>query len=220
MKCFIVWIVTGCVLFGAQLLPAELEAAQPKKLRLAFSALAYANPPFWIAHELKLFEKYRLVHDAGVTRAYVSHHYEALFPTGFIGFGGTSAMGWSVPAAMGAKLAHPEKTVVNVTGDGSFGLTGMEIETAARNGIKTLTVILNNESLGASRETLHDRFKGHEIDISLKGDYAALARALGAYGERVGQPQELHPALNRALAHPGPPLLEIAVKPLEPRPWR
>ncbi len=161
-----------------------------------------------------------LLHDAGVTRAYVSHHYETLFPTGFIGFGGTSAMGWSVPAAMGAKLGHPDKTVVNVTGDGSFGLTGMEIETAARNDIRTLTVILNNESLGASRETLHERFKGHEIGISLKGDYAALARALGAYGEQVIQPQELQPAVDRALAHPGPALLEVAVKPLEPRPWK
>ena len=161
-----------------------------------------------------------LLHDAGVTRAYVSHHYEALFPNGFIGFGGTSAMGWSTPAAMGAKLAHPDKTVVNVTGDGSFGLTGMEIETAARNDIRTLTVILNNESLGASRETLHERFKGHEIGISLRGDYAAVARALGAYGERVEQPRDLQPALSRALAHPGPALLEIGVKPLEPRPWR
>jgi len=161
-----------------------------------------------------------LLHDAGVTRAYVSHHYEALFPTGFIGFGGTSAMGWSVPAAMGAKLAHPDRTVVNVTGDGSFGLTGMEIETAARNGIKTLTVILNNESLGASRETLHERFKGHEIGISLKGDYAGMARALGAYGERVDKPQDLQPALGRALAYPGPAVLEVGVKPLEPRPWR
>ena len=161
-----------------------------------------------------------LLHDAGVTRAYVSHHYEALFPNGFIGFGGTSAMGWSTPAAMGAKLAHPDKTVVNVTGDGSFGLTGMEIETAARNDIRTLTVILNNESLGASRETLHERFKGHEIGISLRGDYAAVARALGAYGERIEQPRDLQPALSRALAHPGPALLEIGVKPLEPRPWR
>jgi acetolactate synthase I/II/III large subunit len=161
-----------------------------------------------------------LLHDAGVTRAYVSHHYEALFPNGFIGFGGTSAMGWSTPAAMGAKLAHPDKTVVNVTGDGSFGLTGMEIETAARNDIRTLTVILNNESLGASRETLHERFKGHEIGISLRGDYAAVARALGAYGERIEQPRDLQPALNRALAHPGPALLEIGVKPLEPRPWK
>lgn len=161
-----------------------------------------------------------LLHDAGVTRAYVSHHYEALFPTGFIGFGGTSAMGWSVPAAMGVKLGHPDKTVVNVTGDGSFGLTGMEIETAARNKIKTLTVILNNESLGASRETLHDRFHGHEIGISLKGDYAALARALGAYGEQVVEPRALAGAVDRALAHPGPALLDVAVKPLEPRPWR
>jgi acetolactate synthase I/II/III large subunit len=161
-----------------------------------------------------------LLHDAGVTRAYVSHHYEALFPNGFIGFGGTSAMGWSTPAAMGAKLAHPDKTVLNVTGDGSFGLTGMEIETAARNDIRTLTVILNNESLGASRETLHERYKGHEIGISLRGDYAAVARALGAYGERVEQPRDLKPALNRALAHPGPALLEVAVKPLEPRPWK
>ncbi|MGB7950074.1 MAG: thiamine pyrophosphate-binding protein [Candidatus Binatia bacterium] len=161
-----------------------------------------------------------LLHDAGVTRAYVSHHYEALFPNGFIGFGGTSAMGWSTPAALGAKLGNPDKTVVNVTGDGSFGLTGMEIETAARNDIRTLTVILNNQSLGASRETLRDRFNGHEIGISLRGDYAAVARALGAYGERVEQPRDLRPALGRALAHPGPSLLEIGVKPLEPRPWR
>lgn len=161
-----------------------------------------------------------LLHDAGVTRAYVSHHYEALNPLGFIGFGGTSAMGWSTPAALGAKLGNPEKTVVNFTGDGSFGMTGMEIETAARNDIRTLTVILNNESLGASRETLHDRFKGHEIGISLRGDYAGVARALGAFGERIDKPADLQPALARALAHEGPAVLEVGVKPLEPRPWR
>ncbi|MBI4522878.1 MAG: thiamine pyrophosphate-binding protein [Deltaproteobacteria bacterium] len=161
-----------------------------------------------------------LLHDAGVTRAYVSHHYEALFPNGFLGFGGTSAMGWSIPAAMGAKLAYPDKTVVNVTGDGSFGLTGMEIETAARHGIHTLTVILNNQSLGASRETLVERYKGHEIGIALAGNYAAVARGLGAYGERIERPEDLKPALSRATGHPGPAVLEIVVKPLEPRPWR
>jgi thiamine pyrophosphate-dependent acetolactate synthase large subunit-like protein len=161
-----------------------------------------------------------LLHDAGVTRAYVSHHYEAVNPLGFIGFGGTSAMGWSTPAALGAKLGNPDKIVVNFTGDGSFGMTGMEIETAARNDIRTLTVILNNESLGASRETLHDRFKGHEIGISLRGDYAGVARALGAFGERIDKPADLQPALSRALAHQGPAVLEIGVKPLEPRPWR
>ena len=149
-----------------------------------------------ITHQLDR-HKTILLHDAGVTRAYVSHHYEALNPLGFIGFGGTSAMGWSTPAAMGAKLGNPDKTVVNFTGDGSFGMTGMEIETAARNDIRTLTVILNNESLGASRETLHERFKGHEIGISLRGDYAGVARALGAYGERVEKPADLKQALDR-----------------------
>jgi acetolactate synthase I/II/III large subunit len=172
-----------------------------------------------ITHQLDR-SKTILLHDAGVTRAYVSHHYEALNPLGFIGFGGTSAMGCSTPAALGAKLGNPDKTVVNFTGDGSFGMTGMEIETAARNDIRTLTVILNNESLGASRETLHDRFKGHEIGISLRGDYAGVARALGAFGERIDKPADLQPALARALAHEGPAVLEVGVKPLEPRPWR
>ena len=71
------------------------------------------------------------------------------------------------------------------------------------------------------RETLHNRFKGHEIGVSLKGgNDAAMARALGAFGEQVVEPQGLRGAVDRALAHPGPSLLDVAVKPLEARPWR
>ena len=159
-----------------------------------------------------------MLHDAGTARAYIAHHYETLFPLGFIGFGGTSSMGWSTPAAMGAKLAHPDKVVVNVTGDGSFGMTGMEIETAARHGIRTLTIILNNQSLNATRQTQHGRFEGREIGIVLGGDYATLAQALGGYGERVAKPEDLKGAVTRALNHPGPAVLDVLVKPLEPRP--
>jgi thiamine pyrophosphate-dependent acetolactate synthase large subunit-like protein len=159
-----------------------------------------------------------LLHDAGTTRAYIAHHYETLFANGFLGFGNTSAMGWSTPAAMGVKLAHPEKTVVNVTGDGSFGMTGMEIETAARNRIPILTVILNNESLNASRERQAARFGSREIGVRQGGDYAALAQALGAHGERVERPEDLKMALDRALRHQGPSVLDVIVKPLEPRP--
>jgi len=127
-------------------------------------------------------------------------------------------MGWPTPAAMGAKLAHPEKTVVNVTGDGSFGMTGMEIETAARNHIPILTVILNNQGLNASRERQRSRFRDREIGVRLGGDYVGLARALGAHGERVERPGDLKTALDRALKHRGPAVLEVIVKPLEPRP--
>jgi thiamine pyrophosphate-dependent acetolactate synthase large subunit-like protein len=159
-----------------------------------------------------------LLHDAGTTRAYISYHYETLFPLGFLGFGNTSSMGWSTPAALGVKLGHPEKTVVNVTGDGSFGMTGMEIETAARNRIRTLTVIYNNQCLNATRGRQQLRYGDRPIGVFLGGDYAGLARSLGAYGERVERPGDLQEAIGRALKHPGPALLEILVKPLEPRP--
>jgi acetolactate synthase-1/2/3 large subunit len=159
-----------------------------------------------------------LLHDAGTTRAYISHHYETLFPLGFLGFGNTSAMGWSTPAAMGAKLAHPGKTVVNVTGDGSFGMTGLEIETAVRNHLPIITIILNNQSLNASRERQRSRFKDREIGICQGGDYAAMAKALGACGERVERPDYLQAAITRALKHQGPVVLDVIVKPLEPRP--
>ncbi len=127
-------------------------------------------------------------------------------------------MGWSTPAAMGAKLAYPDKVVVNVTGDGAFGMTGMEIETAARHGIRTVTIILNNGSLNATRQTQHGRFGGREIGIALGGDYAKLAQALGGYGERVEHPDILKEAIPRALNQPGPAVLDVLVKPLEPRP--
>jgi thiamine pyrophosphate-dependent acetolactate synthase large subunit-like protein len=177
--------------------------------------------PFRVSWELgRLLDRHNtiLLHDAGTTRAYISHHYETLFPKGFIGFGNTSAMGWSTPAAMGVKLGHPGMTVVNVIGDGSFGMTGMEIETAARNDIRTVTVIFNNQCLNATRDRQLRRFGKREIGILLGGDYAGLARALGAYGERVERPGELKTALDRALKHPGPAVLEVIVKPLEPRP--
>jgi acetolactate synthase-1/2/3 large subunit len=100
-----------------------------------------------------------LLHDAGVTRAYVSHSLRSVVSQRLHRFRWHQCHGLVYAGGHGREAGPSGKTVVNVTGDGSFGLTGMEIETAARNDIRTLTVILNNESLGASRETLHERFK-------------------------------------------------------------
>ncbi len=74
------------------------------------------------------------------------------------------------------------------------------------------------ESLNASRERQRSRFPNREMGVRLGGDYAGLAQALGAYGERVERPEDLKTALTRALKHPGPAVLEVMVKPLEPRP--
>lgn len=152
-----------------------------------------------------------LLHDSGYPRPHSCHHYQALFPGGFMGMGGQSAMGWSLGAAMGAKLAHPDKMVVNVMGDGAFGMTGIDLETAVRHAIPILCVVVNNSSLGITAEGQKRR---HMVDLS--GDYSRVATGLGALAERVEAPAEIIPALKRArkeLDEGRPALLEIIVKP-------
>ncbi len=152
-----------------------------------------------------------LLHDSGYPRPHTCHHYQALFPRGYIGMGGQSAMGWSLGAAMGARLAHPDKMVVNVMGDGAFGMTGMDLETAVRYSIPILCVVVNNSGLGITAEGQKRR---HMVDIS--GDYTGIALALGAHAERVEVPAEIIPAITRArkeMDNGKPVLLEIIVKP-------
>ena len=69
-------------------------------------------------------------------------------PLTYIGMGGMAAMGWSMGAAIGAKLGRPDHLVVHLLGDASFGMTGMELETAVRMGLPTLTVVINNGGIG------------------------------------------------------------------------
>lgn len=162
-----------------------------------------------------------ILHDSGSVRGYLCHHYEALIPRGFLGFGGQSAMGWSMGAAMGAKLGNPDKTVINYIGDGSFGMTGMDFETAVRNRIPILTVVVNNEALNMSMETRRQQFGERYIWVELSGNYAEMARALGGWGRRVETPDEIVPALREALevtqgGHPA--LLEVKVERLIPEP--
>jgi acetolactate synthase-1/2/3 large subunit len=99
---------------------------------------------------------------------------------------------------MGAKLACPEKLCVNVWGDAAIGFTGMDFETAVRERIPILSVLLNNFSMAMEIPVMPistERF--HATDIS--GDYAAMARAFGGYGERVTEPGEIVPAIRRGI---------------------
>jgi thiamine pyrophosphate-dependent acetolactate synthase large subunit-like protein len=106
-------------------------------------------------------------------------------------------LGTSLGLTMGAKLACPEKLCVNFMGDAAFGMVGMDFETAVRHGIPIMTLVLNNS--GMASEVRDMPFAEAEYGASnLGGDYAALARALGSYAERVVDPNEIRPALNRA----------------------
>ncbi|MBW2064358.1 MAG: hypothetical protein JRJ03_05435 [Deltaproteobacteria bacterium] len=110
--------------------------------------------------------------------------YEVTMPGGFIGWGKTTTLGSSLPFAMGAKLANPEKMVVNIMGDASIGMTGFDLETASREAIPILTIILNNGRFGGYRSTQPVATERYNID-RCGGEYAKIAQGMGLHSERV-----------------------------------
>ncbi len=140
-----------------------------------------------------------ITHDAGSPRDQISPFWEPVAPLSYIGWGKTTQLGYGLGLAMGAKLAAPEKLCVNVWGDAAIGFTGMDFETAVRERIPILSVLLNNFSMAIELKVMKTATeKYRSTDIS--GDYAAMARAFGGHGERVTAPAEIVPALKRAIA--------------------
>ena len=157
------------------------------------------------------------IHDAGGSRGYLSPFWEANKPRNYIGMGGMAAMGWSMGAAVGAKLGRPDHLVLHVIGDASFGMTGMEIETAARMGLSTLTVLLNNGGTGGGLMSMDQPNMAPPAMAELGGNFSQLAQALGAYSERVEQPADLSAAFRRAIqaTESGQAaMVEVMIKPM------
>jgi acetolactate synthase-1/2/3 large subunit len=140
-----------------------------------------------------------ITHDAGSPRDQLSPFWPATAPLSYIGWGKTTQLGYGLGLAMGAKLAHPDRLCINVMGDAAFGFTGLDFETAVRERIPILTVVLNNFSMAIELEIMPistERYRSTDIG----GDCAAIARALGGHGERVTEPAEIVPAIRRAVA--------------------
>ena len=141
--------------------------------------------------------------------------FEAISPRGFIGWGKSTQLGYGLGLAMGAKMARPEKLAVAVMGDYAFGMVGMDFETAVRERIPILTIILNNSAMGiydADRFPVANKLYGTKY---LTGDYAKVAEALGAFSEKVENAEDIVPAIERAKAVNSsglPALVEILTK--------
>jgi thiamine pyrophosphate-dependent acetolactate synthase large subunit-like protein len=136
-------------------------------------------------------------HDSGNPRDQMLPFYEALVPRGYLGWGKSTQLGTGYGLALGAKLASPEKLVVNVMGDAAFGMIGLDVETAVRERIGVLTILLNNSALGGYEHHLPIATERYRTKF-LSGNYTGVAEALGAYAERVEQPAEVVPAIKRA----------------------
>ena len=139
-----------------------------------------------------------ITHDAGSPRDQLSPFWESTTPLSYIGWGKTTQLGYGLGLAMGAKLAQPDKLCINFWGDAAIGFTGMDFETAARERIPIMSMLMNNFSMAIELPVMPvSTEKYRSTDIS--GNYAVLATALGCYGERVTQPEEIVPALKRGV---------------------
>ena len=122
----------------------------------------------------------------------------------------SGAMGYGVPAALAAKLVHPEREVVAFAGDGDFQMCGMELATAVQEGLPILVIVVNNGTYGTIRMHQERRFPARVIATDLANpDFAGLARAYGAHGERIEHAAEFPDALQRARTCGGPALIEL-----------
>jgi acetolactate synthase I/II/III large subunit len=123
--------------------------------------------------------------------------------------GAFGCLGVGVPFAVAAALAFPDRQVISVNGDGAFGINAMEIDTAVRHGAKAVFIVSNNAAWNIERLDQEMNYGGRVVGTTLRhSDYAGLARALGAHGERVEKPDELAGALRRALKN-APALIDV-----------
>ena len=127
---------------------------------------------------------------------------------------GLAGLGWGLPMAMGAKTARPDAKVVCVSGDGGFAHCWAEMETAKRMGMDITILVFNNGILGYQKHAENVKFGDHtDAVIMSEVDHAKVAEATGCLGLRVREPGELAEVLAKAMAHPGPALVDILTDP-------
>ncbi|HIH98592.1 MAG TPA: biosynthetic-type acetolactate synthase large subunit [Thermoplasmata archaeon] len=151
--------------------------------------------------------------EVGQCQMYAAHYYTARSPRQFITSGGLGTMGFGFPAAIGAKLANPDKQVVDIAGDGSFLMTCQDLATCIENDIPVVVCILHNGHLGMIRQW-QDLFYGKRYSSSNLGvtpDFVKLAEAFGAYGERIEKTSDLRGGLKNAFSSGKPAVLDIMV---------
>src|SRR6185437_9431049 len=139
-----------------------------------------------------------ITHDAGSPRDQISPFWVSTEPLSYIGWGKTTQLGMGLGLAMGAKLAKPDKLCINLWGDAAIGFTGMDFETAVRERIPILSILLNNFSMAIELKVMPistDKYRSTDIS----GNYADMAKAFGGYGERVTDPGQIKAAIQRGI---------------------
>ncbi|HZA24814.1 MAG TPA: thiamine pyrophosphate-dependent enzyme, partial [Dehalococcoidia bacterium] len=121
-------------------------------------------------------------------------------------------LGSSLPTALAAKVAYPDSRVIMLTGDGAFGFNGMEFDTAVRHNLNVVTILGNDSAWGIDRQIQLGLYHRPVATDLLQTRYDQVVQGLGGHGEFVERPEDLKPAIERALASGKPALVNVAVQ--------
>lgn len=155
-----------------------------------------------------------LVTDVGQNQMLSARYYRFKRSRSIVTSGGLGTMGFGLPAAIGAKIGNPDRTVCFFTGDGGLQMTIEELGTIMQYGIDVKIIILNNNFLGMVKQW-QDLFFDHRYSETpmLNPDFTGVAAAYGIAGERVATREELDSAIRRMLDHRGAYLLDVQIDP-------
>ena len=152
----------------------------------------------------------------GLTQIWSGQFQSVAKPYTYLASGGAGTLGFDLPAAIGAKIARPEATVVAVMGDGGFGFMVEELAMACQHNVPIVVVIINNGYLSLIRQNQRYAYEyEYAVDLTYDGlgvDFCRLAESFGAYGERVTQPGEIRAAFDRAAKCGKPAVVEVIVE--------
>jgi len=152
----------------------------------------------------------------GLTQIWSGQFQSIARPHTYLASGGAGTLGFDLPAAVGAKIARPEATVVAVMGDGGFGFMVEELAMACQHKVPVVVIIINNGYLSLIRQNQRYAYEyEYAVDLTYDGlgvDFVKLAESFGAYGERVTRPEEIRPAFERAVTSGKPAVVDVIVE--------
>jgi tartronate-semialdehyde synthase len=152
----------------------------------------------------------------GLTQIWSGQFQQIAHPHTYLASGGAGTLGYDLPAAIGAKLAHPEATAVAVMGDGGFLFMVEELAMACQHNVPIIVIIINNGYLSLIRQNQRYAYEfEYGVDLTYNGlgvDFVRLAESFGAYSERVTRPEELRGAFQRAMACGKPAVIDVIVE--------
>ena len=160
------------------------------------------NPmnPYRIINEINKnidLENSIVTHDAGGPRDCMVPFFTATNPHSYIGWGKTTHLGFGIPLMIGAKLAEPDKFCLNYMGDGAWGMSGTDVESATRLGLPITTVLLNNGGMATYPGGFPTAREQYGVSEMI-GNYAKITEGMGGHGIEVSSPDEIAPAIIKA----------------------